>query len=233
MINLTAGEVNQIIIYADTISSEDFTFGDYFLFGMQDTYTKEWEYAIVPYTRRNSRFINFQLYVSDACIDNPFNGEIFLKYPGNWNYKIWNLNSPVLDPSAGDLIDQGQMYLNEYNPPEIVFTEYVSDNENLESEVYMYAEKIDFVPYISDNEDLESEVYMYSEAIDFVSYNSDNNNLRSVIYYSGEFLCCVIDQYNSPYIVSSYEESNCDPLIVTDTGFLDIVEGGELYLNAI
>jgi len=233
MINLTAGEVNQIIIYADTISDEVITFGDYFLIGMQDTYTKEWEYAILPYTKRNNRFINFQLFVDTACVDNPFEGQIFLKYPGNWTYRIWNLDSPVLDPSAGDLIDQGQMYLNEYNPPEIVFTEYVSDNENLESEVYMFSEAIEFVSYDSDNNNLESEVYMYAEDIEFISYNSSNNNLRSVIYYSGEFLCCVIDEFNSPYVVSGYEESNCDPLFVTDFGFLDITDTGELYINAI
>jgi hypothetical protein len=209
MINLTAGQVNQVIIYADTISDEVVTFGDYFLFGLQDTYTKEWEYAIVPYTKRNNRFINFQLYVSDACIDNPFDGELFLRYPGNWTYKIWNLDSPILDPSAGDLIDQGQMYLNEYNPPEIVYTEYVSDNNNLESEVYMYAEDIEFV-----------------------SYSSSNNNLRAVIYYSGQFFCCVIDEFNSPYVVSGYEVSTCDPLYVTDLGFLEILDDGELYINA-
>ena len=233
MINLTAGETNQIIIYADTISNAEISYGDYFLFGFQDTYSKEWFYVIPDYTTRNTRYINFQIDVSDACIDDPEQATIFLQLPGNWNYKLWNMVAPSLDPADGDLIDQGQAFLNPYDPPEVGFVEYVSDNENLESEVYMYEQAIEFVSYESDNENLESEVYMYGQAIEFVKYVSDNENLRSVVYYSGEFLCCVIDEYNSPYVVSSFMESNCDPLYVTGLGFLDITGTGELYINAI
>lgn len=210
MINLTAGQVNQIIIYADTVSNADVSYGDYFLFGFQDTYSKEWFYVIPDYTTRNTRYVNFQVEVSDACIDEPGSGTIFLRLPGNWNYKLWNMVSPSLDPADGDLIDQGQAFLNPYDPPEVGFIEYESANDNL-----------------------ESEVYMYSEAIEFVKYVSDNENLKSVVYYSGDFFCCVIDEYNSPYIVSEFMESNCDPLYVTGLGFLDITETGELYITTI
>ena len=210
MINLTAGEVNQIIIYADTVSNADVSYGDYFLFGFQDTFSKEYFYVIPDYTTRNTRFINFQVEVSDACIDEPGSGVIFLQLPGNWNYKLWNMVSPSLDPANGDLIDQGQAFLNPYSPPEVGFIEYESANDNLESEVYMYSQAIEFVKYVSDNEDL-----------------------RSVVYYSGEFLCCVIDEFNSHYIVSEFMESNCDPLYVTGLGFLDITGTGELYIIKI
>lgn len=210
MINLTAGQVNQIIIYADTVSNADVSYGNYFLFGFQDTYSKEWFYVIPDYTTRNTRFINFQVEVSDACIDEPGSGTIFLRLPGNWNYKLWNMVSPSLDPADGDLIDQGQAFLNPYDPPEVSFIEYESANDNL-----------------------ESEVYMYSEAIEYVKYVSDNENLKSVVYYSGDFFCCVIDEFNSPFIVSEFMESNCDPLYVTGLGFLDITETGELYITTI
>ena len=210
MINLTAGQVNQIIIYADTVSNADVSYGNYFLFGFQDTYSKEWFYVIPDYTTRNTRFVNFQIEVSDACIDEPGSGTIFLRLPGNWNYKLWNMVSPSLDPADGDLIDQGQAFLNPYDPPEVSFIEYESANDNL-----------------------ESEVYMYSEAIEFVKYVSDNENLKSVVYYSGDFFCCVIDEFNSPFIVSEFMESNCDPLYVTGLGFLDITETGELYITTI
>ena len=210
MINLTAGELNQIIIYADTVSNADVSYGNYFLFGFQDTYSKEYFYVIPDYTTRNTRYINFQILVADTCIIDPNQPEIFLRLPGNWNYKLWNMVSPSLDPADGDLIDQGQAFLNPYDPPEVSFIEYESANDNL-----------------------ESEVYMYSEAIEFVSYTSDNENLKSVVYYSGDFLCCVIDEFNSPYVVSTFEESNCDPLYVTGLGFLDITETGELYITTI
>ena len=210
MINLTAGEVNQIIIYADTISNAEISYGNYFLFGFQDTYSKEWFYVIPDYTTRNTRYVNFQVEVSSACLDEPGSGTIFLQLPGNWNYKLWNMVSPSLDPADGDLIDQGQAFLNPYDPPEVGFIEYESANDNLESEVYMYGQAIEFVKYVSDNE-----------------------NLRSVVYYSGDFFCCVIDEFNSPYIVSAFQESNCDPLYVTGLGFLDIVEGGELYITTL
>jgi hypothetical protein len=233
MINLTAGEVNQIIIYADTISNAEISYGNYFLFGFQDTYSKEWFYVIPDYTTRNTRYVNFQVEVSDACIDEPGSGVIFLRLPGNWNYKLWNMVSPSLDPADGDLIDQGQAFLNPYDPPEVGFIEYESANDNLESEVYMFSEAIEFVSYESSNENLESEVYMYGEKIEFVKYVSDNENLRSVVYYSGDFFCCVIDEFNSPFIVSEFMESNCDPLYVTGLGFLDITETGELYITTI
>jgi hypothetical protein len=186
------------------------SYGNYFLFGFQDTFSKEYFYVIPDYTTRNTRFINFQVEVSDACIDEPGSGTIFLRLPGNWNYKLWNMVSPSLDPADGDLIDQGQAFLNPYDPPEVSFIEYESANDNL-----------------------ESEVYMYSEAIEFVKYVSDNENLRSVVYYSGDFFCCVIDEFNSPFIVSEFMESNCDPLYVTGLGFLDITETGELYITTI
>ena len=62
---------------------------------------------------------------------------------------------------------------------------------------------------------------------------SDNENLKSVVYYSGDFFCCVIDEFNSPFIVSEFMESNCDPLYVTGLGFLDITGTGELYIIKI
>lgn len=209
MINLTAGQINQIIVYTDTISNDVVSYGDFFLFGFQDTYTKEYFYVIPNYTTRNTRFINFQIDVDTACVDNPEDGNIFLALPGNWGYELYNMPFPSLDPLDGDLIDEGQAYLNPYNPPEVSFIEYISDNENL-----------------------ESEVYQYDQTIEYISYESDNENLRSMVYYSNQFLCCLIDQFNSPYVVSSFEISKCDPLFVTDLGFLDITDTGELFINA-
>jgi hypothetical protein len=69
--------------------------------------------------------------------------------------------------------------------------------------------------------------------IQFISYTDSNENLANVIYYTGAGVGCIINQYNSPYIVEGNEESNCDPLYVTGFGFLDITGTGELYIIKI
>lgn len=186
MLNLTPGQANTVVIYADTITNSDVSYGDYFLFGFQNTYSKQWAYVIPTYTVRNTRFIQFTITVTSVDIDDVEGGSVWLFTPGNWTYKLWNLTSPSLDPSTGDLIDQGQMYLEEYTPPEIVFVDYISNNEDA----------------------------------------------LSVVYYSGDFVGCIINSYNSPYIVSNYEESSCDPLFVAGDGLLYITGTGELYINA-
>ena len=187
MINLNPGQINEPIFYVDTISNAEITYGDYFLIGFQSTYTKEWYYVIPEIIVRNSRYVKLQIDVTSADIDDPANAVIYLFPPGNYTYKLWNTDSPTLDPAAGDQLDKGQIYLTPFNPPEI-----------------------EFIPYTEGNEDLSN-----------------------IIYYSGEDVGCIIDQYNSPYIVDGNEVSNCDPLYVAGTGFLVINNNSELYINSI
>jgi hypothetical protein len=136
MLNLTAGQTNNAIIYADTISNDMVSYGDYFLLGFQDTYSKNWAYVIPTVATRNSRYVKLVFDVASANIEDPENGIVWLFAPGNWTYKVWNTLTPTLDPSIGDLIDQGQMYLNHYTPSEIVFTSYTGGNENLSNIIY-------------------------------------------------------------------------------------------------
>ena len=136
MLNLTAGQTNDAIIYVNTISTDVVTFGDYFLLGFQNTYSKNWAYVIPTVVSRNSRYVKFRFDVAAADIEDPENGIVWLFAPGNWTYKVWNSVTPTLDPSVGDIIDAGQMYLNDYTPPEIVFTSYDSSNNNLANVIY-------------------------------------------------------------------------------------------------
>lgn len=137
MINLSVGNINNFAIYADTISNDVQIFGDYFLIGFKNLYTRQWTYVIPEVLKRNSRFIQFNLVVVEGnSPDDPLNGIISLFPPGNWEYKLYNLDNPVLDPSNAILIDSGQMIMAEYNPPEIVQYTYTSDNEYLTSIIY-------------------------------------------------------------------------------------------------
>lgn len=99
MLNFTQGTTGPAIIYANTISNDDETFGDYFLFGFQSTYSKRWTYVVPTVDTRNERYIQFTVGASE------------LLEMQNWTYQCWNFNFPATGPSGGKLIDQGQMFL--------------------------------------------------------------------------------------------------------------------------
>lgn len=138
MINLSVGAVNEFVIYADTIDNSVQQFGDYFLIGFKSLYTNHWTYVIPTVIRRNSRFIQFNLdIVEQGTGDDPFNGILSVFPPGsNYSYKCWNIDSPTLDPSGAILIDEGQMIMGVYSPPEIVEYTYISDNETFQNIIY-------------------------------------------------------------------------------------------------
>jgi hypothetical protein len=137
MINLQVAQENQFAIYADTISSDVQTFGDYFLIGFRSLYTNHWSYVAPTVVSRNSRFVRFNITVVErGTADDPLNGLLAVFPPGNYSYKIWNLENPSLDPSTGIAIDEGQMIMAAYTPPEINEIVYVSDNENFQNEIY-------------------------------------------------------------------------------------------------
>ena len=137
MINLSVGAVNEFAIYADTIDNSVQQFGDYFLIGFKSTYTRHIAYVIPTIIKRNSRFVQFNLdIVEQGTGDDPFNGILEVFPPGNYSYKVWNIDSPTLDPSEGILIDEGQMIMANYSPPETIKYTYISDNETLKNIIY-------------------------------------------------------------------------------------------------
>ena len=140
MINLQQNAVNEFVIYADTITNDAQAFGDYFLVGFQSGFSKYWDYVIPFVVKRNSRFLQFEItLVPSQPEEDPANGKIYLSPSGNWDYKIWNLEFPGLDPAQGYLIDAGQMIMENQTPPEIDFTTYYSANDNLQSVIYYSA----------------------------------------------------------------------------------------------
>lgn len=141
MINLSVGDNNQFAIYADTIDNSVRDFGDYFLIGFKSLYTNHWIYVIPQVIKRNSRFIQFNIdVVQRGTPDDPLNSILEVFPPGNYSYKCWNLDFPTLDPSAGYLIDEGQMIMANYNPPEIVEYTYISDNETFKNIIFYSGE---------------------------------------------------------------------------------------------
>jgi hypothetical protein len=185
MINLNVG-LNEFVIYADTITSDVQTFGDEFLIGFKSLYTNHWAYVRPEVIKRNSRFVQFEMSVVEkGTADDPLNSILMVFPPGNYSYKVWNLEDPSLDPSTGIKIDEGQMIMANYTPPEINEIVYISDNETF----------------------------------------------KNIIYYSGVTDNCLIDYTNSPYLIEIPTTNTCQPLVITESGYLLIEEGIQFTLN--
>lgn len=137
MINLSVGQDNEFVIYADTIDNSVRDFGDYFLIGFKSLYTNHWVYVVPQVIKRNSRFIQFNIQIVEKdSPDDPLNSILEIFPPGNYSYKCWNLDAPTLDPSAGYLIDEGQMIMASYTPSEITKYTYISDNESFKNIIF-------------------------------------------------------------------------------------------------
>jgi len=130
MINLNVNEQNQFAIYANTISNEQETYGDFFLLSFKSEYSNHIALVIPIVAKRNTRFVQFQLtVVQENEQDDPYNAILAMFPPGNYTYKCYNIDVPTLDPSFGILIDQGQAIVGDYTPPEVTETVYLGDNE--------------------------------------------------------------------------------------------------------
>jgi len=185
MINLNVG-LNEFVIYADSITSDVQTFGDEFLIGFKSLYTNHWAYVRPEVIKRNSRFVQFEMsVVQRGTADDPLNSILMVFPPGNYSYKVWNLEDPSLDPSTGIKIDEGQMIMANYTPPEINEIVYISDNETF----------------------------------------------KNIIYYSGVTDNCTIDYTNSPFLIEIPTTNTCQPLVITESGYLLIEEGIQFTLN--
>jgi len=185
MINLNVG-LNEFVIYADSITSDVQTFGDEFLIGFKSLYTNHWAYVRPEVIKRNSRFVQFEMsVVQRGTADDPLNSILMVFPPGNYSYKVWNLEDPSLDPSTGIKIDEGQMIMANYTPPEINEIVYISDNETF----------------------------------------------KNIIYYSGVTDNCLIDYTNSPFLIEIPTTNTCQPLVITESGYLLIEEGIQFTLN--
>ena len=137
MINLTNLEQNSIIIYVNTLAVENNPWGsNNFLFLFTNGFARE-PIAVMPtIVTQNTRYTKFEIELVDANSQSPLNGQVALRESGNWDYQLWAIDTPSLDPDPGVLINRGQMYLENLGR-EIPNVVYVSDNEDSQSVVYL------------------------------------------------------------------------------------------------
>lgn len=164
MLNLTPFETNSLVIYSDTVTG---TAGDNFLFLFTNTYSRQSFSVIPKISRRNSRFIELDVTLIGVTGQNdPENGEIYLYPEGNFEYLVFQTTSGTTGASGPIFcntwntdqefwqyaettwticgvtlteIDRGQAYVNSEIPceNEVEFVPYLSDNEWMQSIVYV------------------------------------------------------------------------------------------------
>jgi hypothetical protein len=137
VINLNNLEQNSIIIYVNTLAVENNPWGsNNFLFIFTNGFARV-PISVVPNILvQNTRYTKFSIDLVDNQSEDPLNGMVSLREAGNWDYELWAIDAPSLDPDPGVLIDRGQMFLDN-GTDEITPVVYVSDNEDSQSVVYL------------------------------------------------------------------------------------------------
>ncbi len=137
MINFNNLSTNQIIIYVNTLDIVNNPWlTDNYLFIFTNGFARQPVSVMPRIVKQTPRYTQFEVDLTLVVAQDPLNGDVALSPSGNWDYQLWAINAPSLDPSPGKLIDRGQMYLeNEFQ--EIPDVTYISDNEDSQSIVYL------------------------------------------------------------------------------------------------
>jgi hypothetical protein len=135
LLNLTNN--NDIIIYVNTLDPDIPYSTNNFLFGFKNGFTNTWTYVMPQIVTQNARYTRFSIeLVQQQALVDAENGIIRLSPSGNWDYKLWAIDAPTLDPYDGYVIEEGQMYLENTIPENATIT-YISDNDPSRNIVYL------------------------------------------------------------------------------------------------
>jgi hypothetical protein len=138
MINLVNLSINDMLVYVDTTNPDIPYDTNNFLFGFKNGFTNKWTYVCPTIVTQNSRYTVFQIELVTSINQDPINGLVAMSPEGNWDYKLWAIDTPTLSPDYGYLLDEGQAYLE--GCEEFEFVTYISNNEAEENIVYLTAD---------------------------------------------------------------------------------------------
>lgn len=138
MINLVnPGNNVNIILYINTLDPDLPYNSNLFLFGFKNGFSNKWTYVMPVVEQQNARYVRFSInLVQQQAMVDAFSASIQLSPSGNWDYRLWSIESATLDPASGYLLDEGQMYL-ENTQPESVDVVYISDNDPERNVIYL------------------------------------------------------------------------------------------------
>lgn len=140
MINLIQEATNKFIVYDNLTTNTG-----YYLIELKSGWDNYTYSAILYVNKQTTRFTEFYLTLTTGN-DDPLNHLLYLPASYNYDYKIWNIPSPILDPSGGILIDEGQACLEVTDTTrEIDFTFFKSDNETAKNQIYYSQTTVNFL----------------------------------------------------------------------------------------
>ena len=166
MLNLTPNSLNNLIIYADTVSP-GMGVGNFFTIVFTNSYSKQTFSVAANVVRKNTRFVELEInLVGVDGLNNPIQGDIYLYPEGNYDYMVFNTNAPTITfesplSCAAWATDEDfwNFALTVWNVCEIEFQQIDRGQAFLYSDVPCERE-IEFVPYTGGNELLDAVVYV-------------------------------------------------------------------------
>jgi hypothetical protein len=163
MLNLKNIHYNDdVLVYINTMDSDIPYTSNLFLFGFKNGFTHKWSYVIPDIIVQNTRYTKFGIDLVKLIDEDPENGKLALSPDGNWDYKLWAIDTPILDPTFGYVIDEGQMYLDGTSDETQTIT-YISNNEAEENIVYLSNNTIDCLVWNSAPDQWNLAVHKWSE----------------------------------------------------------------------
>lgn len=127
---------DNIIIYVNTLDADIPFASNLFLFGFKSGFGNEYFYVIPNIVIQNTRYTKFSIDLVDLNTEDPENGSVFMYPAGNFDYKLYAIDTATLDPAGAYLLDMGQAYL-EPCVNEIETYVFISDNEAEKNIVYV------------------------------------------------------------------------------------------------
>ena len=206
MLNLTPGSTNNVIIYADTIST---SVGNFFTIILTNSYSRQTFAVVATVVRRNSRFAELEFdTVSVQSFSDPVNGSVYLYPEGNFEYIVFNTSAGSIDPLANGsepcaVWDTDEAF---WNFATTIWDQCLEYEEIDRGQAFLYTnvvceKEIEFVPYISDNEGLFNVVYVTSIPM-------------------ANFPCTVLD--GQAFVVETNTITYCSPVLIENGGSVKI-----------
>lgn len=207
MLNLTPNSTNNLIVYADTVST-GMSAGNNFTVSFTNSFTKETWTVLPSVVRRNTRFVELEIDVVGVTgFVNPINGSVYLYPEGNFEYEVFNTSAPTIGVTGPLSVD------NWNNPGELdafIATVWTSQG----------------ITYTSID---QGQAFLYSEEpcyheVEFVPYEGGNNWLDNIVYVTG------VPLYQFPCTIPTPEQFVLEQTTTTYCPVITIEGGASLSI---